>query len=206
MLNKLLFFLILLLVFIILYKSFTYYKYTQKPIVKYKVHNSIIDFDFKNITESIISGSNWNKKFNLKKENITPDINIYLSADKDLEIYHNKKEYHSDGEPIRFSITTQNKNIKPNIYINHKNWENESHSGLLKDNYRKYIINHELGHALGYDHMECNEKTVKNNKCPVMYQSTRGCKNYDCGYYVTDDDFNGLLIDKKYNYLYNNLL
>jgi len=58
------------------------------------------------------------------------------------------------------------------IYINVNRWKRGSkHSKLNLDNYRIYLVNHEIGHLLGRGHSEC----LKNNsKVPVMVQQTLG--------------------------------
>lgn len=75
-----------------------------------------------------------------------------------------------------FSCWRQNHN---DIIINAHNWEGGSKSQLPVDLYRKYVINHEMGHALGLNHNKCQiEECRRRNMitCPasVMQQMTRG--------------------------------
>jgi len=151
---------------------------------KYYIYDSDIDRSFKTQTRNILKKSSWNNYYKLREvdSEIKSDIDIKLVADSKLERYHDNQEYYSDGTPIRFSITFQSKKSKPKILINAKNWlYGVKQSGLSLDDYRTYVINHEFGHGLGFDHQKCNKNTVVNGTCPVMYQSTRGCKNYTCG-------------------------
>lgn len=49
------------------------------------------------------------------------------------------------------------------IYINYKNWNGGSKSDLSIADYRIYVICHEVGHALGFEH----------TKCPLLVDSVR---------------------------------
>jgi hypothetical protein len=62
------------------------------------------------------------------------------------------------------------------IFINGRNWNNipKDFMGSL-DSYRAYLIQHEMGHALGYGHKQPHPDPQL--PCPVMYQQTRGTKN-----------------------------
>ena len=76
---------------------------------------------------------------------------------------------------------------KPNIYIDDVNWTNGVvESGLTADEYKSYVIEHEFGHALGYNHLPCE---LADGTCPVLYQSTVGCPDgTKCGYKVAKKD------------------
>lgn len=69
------------------------------------------------------------------------------------------------------SCADLNSNI---IYINANNWRNGStKSKLSLDDYRTYVINHEVGHIIGKSHVTCSGF----NKVPVMVQQTLGIGN-----------------------------
>ncbi len=162
--------------------DFIYELFTSKTY-NYYVEDSPLDKNFKSKVINIITNSNWNNKYKIKHtDKNSANIKIYLVPDKDLSYLHVNKKYYPSGKQIRFSYTVN----QENIYINADNWiNNVKESGLTPEQYKSYVINHELGHALGYDHEECNELTAKNKVCPIMYQSTVGAPNgYLPGYIV----------------------
>ena len=147
----------------------------------------------------------------MKNKNV---IKIYLVYSQFLDKYHvdeppRNVDYHSNSinDPIRFSITVQSKSMVPVIYIDRNNWtRGVPRSKLLPNDYRRYVITHEFGHALGFDHQECSAKTStyspETNEwyCPVMYQSTRGCPNgIICGSKVSKFDFEKRISQAYYN-------
>ena len=195
----LLFILFLLLVFTVL---FIIYAYSDSKIMYYFIENSDLDENFKEITSNILHNTKWRNIHNIQEvqNNAYSDIIIKLSTDEELDKWHKNKleDKYYDGNPMRFSITWQGIKSKPKVYINYKNWQGVPYSGLGIDEYRKYVIEHEFGHALGYDHLECNSSTVVDGRCPVMYQSTRGCGEYNCGYMPSIKDFNAPKIHFAY--------
>ena len=63
------------------------------------------------------------------------------------------------------------------IYIDHINWHTipEDFEGCMKQ-YRQYIIQHEMGHAIGiYDHAHPVHDAIGHH-CHPMYQQTKGTK------------------------------
>lgn len=59
-----------------------------------------------------------------------------------------------------------------NMYLNADRWFNGSkQSKLSLTDYRQYMISHELGHILGYEHEKC---PCVGCKAPIMMQQTKG--------------------------------
>lgn len=143
-------------------------------------------------TRQILNTSKILESHNIKEvHNIDQaDIVIRLKHRKDLDAHHSKFEYYPGTQkPIRFSFTWQNP--KPHIAIDHINWrDGVKESGLTVSQYRRYVIQHEFMHALGYDHQPCNKDTAPGGVCPVLYQSTRGPPaGFKCGHEVTPYDY-----------------
>jgi hypothetical protein len=58
------------------------------------------------------------------------------------------------------------------MYLNAERWFTGAYkSGLDIDNYRQYMVSHEIGHILGHDHKKCS---CKGCRAPVMMQQTLG--------------------------------
>lgn len=59
-----------------------------------------------------------------------------------------------------------------NMYLNADRWFRGSKaSKLTLDNYRQYMVSHEIGHILGFDHKKC---PCEGCKAPIMMQQTLG--------------------------------
>lgn len=157
-----------------------------------KIANEI---EFADEVENILNRSRWGDKYNIIRVD-DPDkaiVKIHLSGRSSLDKFHDNPEYYSNGKQIRFSITTQSKFSKPEIFIDADNWHyGVDESGLSVNLYREYVINHEFGHALGYDHAECVKKL-----CPVMYQMTRGVpEGHTPNYQVKAEDYKNRIINR----------
>jgi len=57
------------------------------------------------------------------------------------------------------------------VMINHWRWEHGAGSFENLRRYRLYLLNHEIGHALGRDHRDC---PGEGRPAPVMMQQTKG--------------------------------
>lgn len=118
----------------------------------------------KKIKEVLNDSRGWKKhKYKFKYE---PNINL---ADIIINISSNEeiiRECNFDG----LSCANMSTN---HIYINIDNWRNGcKKSKLSLQDYRTYIICHEIGHILGRDHKL--SKNYKNKKASVMIQQTFG--------------------------------
>lgn len=60
------------------------------------------------------------------------------------------------------------------IFLNEARWldqYDDNRSNLSLPAYRAYMVQHEVGHALGFGHTKCKQPGAK---CPIMVQQTRG--------------------------------
>ena len=166
---------------------------------KYYVVPNMLDPDFERKFDDIIENTDWNTERPPVKVTKRSDatVIVHLSDRKSLDKYHTKQEYYpGTGKPIRFSLTVWgHQNPIKDIYFDHINWlEGVAESKLSLEQYRLYVVRHEMSHALGYDHVKCDETTSKNGICPVMFQSTRGCPDgYQCGFELLPADRTVLL-------------
>ena len=59
-----------------------------------------------------------------------------------------------------------------NMYLNAMRWtKGASKSKLELKAYRQYMVSHEMGHILGYDHVQC---PGDKKPAPIMLQQTKG--------------------------------
>ena len=197
---------IIFLLFIALIIIIFYIQSIPSAPITYYIQDSPIDRNFKQKVSDILLNSNWRTQYNVKEltdeeHHYQPaDINIQLSNRQSLNHWQESTDVYPDGRPMRFSITTQYRNIPPQIYIDSENWlYGVKESGLTLEQYREYIINHEFGHGLGINHRTCDEKNNIDGICPVMYQSTRGCpKGYRCAYRPNNLDYTADKIPNAY--------
>ena len=128
----------------------------------------------KKIKEVLNDERGWNKynhKF-IEVYDSTPSNNnkvldIYFLPDKELT-----EELGPDIKGLSAYMP-----FKHCIYFNINNWNGESACTLDLDKYKTYVINHEVGHAIGLDHPTDDTKNnlcCNNGKGSVMMQMTRG--------------------------------
>jgi hypothetical protein len=140
--------------------------------MKYYIYASKLDLNFKATVMRIIAGMGREIDLSPAERRSAADFTIRLVPRVYLDNFHTKKEFYpASGKEIRFSFTVDD----TRIYIDGTNWkQGVPESGLSRTAYRTYVIQHEVGHALGHRHKKCNWVTATGRKCPVMYQMTRG--------------------------------
>lgn len=106
---------------------------------------------------------------------------------RDACIYFAPPQYLEDQFGAEFrdlSVThmgvTPTPDFKPCVYFNLRNWNRvpPQFRGTLTT-YRKYLVQHELGHALF--HITVHDKEPTSGACPVMMQQTRGTHTCEPG-------------------------
>lgn len=94
-------------------------------------------------------------------------------ADVRIGIAPKRSHYRKvNGKRVYFSVTFISETPRTILFDPYNYKYGVKRSGLSEDDYRTYVINHEFGHVLGKDHLRCKA----GEKCPVMYQMTRGLK------------------------------
>lgn len=91
----------------------------------------------------------------------TPDVVIHLSSPEYLE-----KNGCRDGQ---LSCAEMNGR---HMYLNFFRWtQGATPSKLELEDYRQYMVSHEMGHILGRDHVDCPRE---GSPAPIMMQQTKG--------------------------------
>lgn len=124
-------------------------------------------------------------------------VNACKQADVCVDIQSNTALVHTYGREANGLSITDYEKIPPRIWLNRKNWNRIPQASSFRDldTYRRYLVNHELGHAvvgLGHAGTETcwgtpsgsqTQETTKNRTtrgmtAPIMLQQTRGIGPY----------------------------
>lgn len=153
----------------------------------HKTVNQKKNIDFHTIVNDILDDPrSWGgiKDYKTKFIKIMPD----MLTSEDLKILLCSQAYVDVGCPGTGSKGLSCCNLENNtIYVNSTNWWGGNNvlenSGLSLDDYRRYVINHEVGHFLRLGHSSCDAaiKTDGNNPLvPVMVQQSLPDKVKSC--------------------------
>jgi hypothetical protein len=114
--------------------------------------------------------------------NLSDGADWHVVLEKDSYISHwIETQYGLRDTEKGLSVTFMD--LKPRLTaFSFENWQRVPGplQGLYSRNdYRHYVINHELGHVLGYDHpVRPLELTNQAMEAPIMLQHTRGIANF----------------------------
>jgi Protein of unknown function (DUF3152) len=103
----------------------------------------------------------WGQYYEFVPKQTSSSKLIRLSSPSTLET--------NDCKDGRLSCATLNGS---NIWLNSHRWiHGAAASKLPLERYRQYMVSHEMGHALGHDHVKC---PGPNQPAPIMMQQTLG--------------------------------
>jgi hypothetical protein len=104
----------------------------------------------------------WSKKgYFFEPVSYNQDVTIHLSSQSTID-----KECGLEGQ-LSCAILGGKQ-----MWLNVERWfHGASKSKLPLDEYRQYMVSHEMGHILGYEHTDC---PGKGQPAPIMMQQTKG--------------------------------
>ena len=148
----------------------TYYKF--KTVVDDKKYQD--EFDFL-VSVYLNDPDGWvSKGYSFELSN-NPDVLIRLSTSTSIESYC--------GLPKDLSCAILGGD---KMYLNAARWVNGSEKSRLDlENYRQYMISHEIGHILGEEHKTC---PCVGCRAPIMMQQTLGIGKCIPNTKITDGD------------------
>ena len=127
-----------------------------------------VDYDLSKFTDQVKKylddPNGWKSKgyrFKLAKEGEKPRFTIILTSPRTL------LNNHCHDANLSCAILNGGK-----VWINAMRWTRGSAASKQDLNgYRQYVISHEVGHALGYEHVKC---PGAHSPAPIMMQQTLG--------------------------------
>jgi hypothetical protein len=143
-------------------KTYTYVSGIDNDVIeKYNLRN--IDerqFDFY-LMAYLNSPDGWNQEGYFFEPSHNGNVLIRLSSQKTIR--------EKCGFTEKLSCAELGGN---HVFLNAERWfHGATESKLSLDDYRQYMVSHEIGHILGKGHVKC---PCKGCKAPIMLQQTRG--------------------------------
>jgi hypothetical protein len=135
--------------------------YTFRIEVDKDVSYNPKDFEFY-VLAYLNDPDGWNSKgYTFQQVNAHEDIHIHLSSPTTISKIC--------GLPNNLSCAEMN---GKHVYLNADRWVRGSKKSRLSlEDYRQYMVSHEIGHILGFDHKQC---PCSGCKAPIMMQQTLG--------------------------------
>lgn len=129
----------------------------------------------------------------LKKEDLINKVLEILNHPNGWSKYYNKYEYNDKEYDIKIIFKEKplpwnnlSFQIFNRLYINTNNWKNNG------EDYKYYIINHELGHYYRKGHFD----TCIDGKAPIMMQQTLGIKDCQKNVFPLQEDYENNMLFK----------
>jgi hypothetical protein len=151
----------------------------KKIFINDSFPNNFNEEEIKEVKRIILHSDGWSKKgYKFDFVNKTEEADIVMNLAHSY--YINRKFPYVDLQ----NLSVCARGVYPiEIYINKDNWDYPPKTYGKNPNvklYRKYVVNHEVGHALGRDHDPA--PLSPNEPCSIMFQQTIRCgeKNNLC--------------------------
>jgi hypothetical protein len=138
-------------------------RYTFKTIVDDDVRHKVPSVDFQFLVSVYLNDPDgWiSKGYSFEHSETNPDVLIRLSSPTTIEKHC--------GQPRNLSCAILGGD---KMFLNAVRWLHGSKESRLDlENYRQYLVSHEIGHILGYDHKTC---PCIGCRAPIMMQQTLG--------------------------------
>lgn len=149
---------------ICLHKPFPF-SITMKVIRYIAVVDSDVKYPLKKFQSEVATyladPDGWGKFHDFEENPTTYDVMIHLSSPMSIQQV-------GCGNPDLSCAEMNGKHLR----VNAMRWtKGAPESKLPLDEYRQYVISHEMGHILGYDHTQC---PGEGQPAPIMMQQTLG--------------------------------
>ena len=137
-------------------------------------------------------------KFSITEEVQKANVHVYFKTNTQLkQLFHHISYFETELQGLSITDSSDEDNIK--IYFNANNWNSPPTVFTVYDEkqrivprterlqmYRAYLVQHEVGHAIGYDHPEQVEYAKKIYPCHPMQQQTKGTSMCKANPWISD--------------------